>query len=153
MSSAYVVGGTVQQERASVPDSGKRLDTGQWVSGLPVASAAVQQACGWYTVTDVAKPADTPTTTNDRSLTVVGGVPTVTWTQRAKTAAEQTADTANTNQASVVTNLNQDMVAMQAIIDATNATINANPAQYIKDIARMNRRLGRRALSDYTGST
>lgn len=45
-----------------------------------------------------------------------------------------------------------DMPAMQALLDATNATINAGPAPYLKDIARAVRRLDRKVLRLLDGS-
>jgi len=54
------------------------------------------------------------------------------------------------NQRAIETNLAQDLEAMQAILDTPNATINSNPAAVIKDIARMNKRLGRTAIDDYS---
>jgi hypothetical protein len=149
MSYAFVEAGTVEAEGA-LPQSARRLDTGQWVMGLRDAPVELQQATGWFEVTDVDKPADTATHTYDRSITLVAGVPTVTWTQRLKTAEETAAATASTNQASIVTNLNQDMVAIQTILDTANATLNSNPAAHIKTMGRMLRRLGRTALNDYT---
>jgi hypothetical protein len=44
--------------------------------------------CGWFAVVTVAQPADTPTQTSDRSITVVAGKPTETWTVRNKTQGE-----------------------------------------------------------------
>jgi hypothetical protein len=117
MSYALVDDGTIEAEGA-LPQSARRLDTGQWVMGLRDAPVELQEATGWFEVTDVDKPADTATHTYDRSITLVAGVPTVTWTQRLKTAEEVAAATATTNQASIVTNLLADLVAIQAAIDA-----------------------------------
>jgi len=58
--------------------------------------------------------------------------------------------TEETNQSAIETNLGQDLVIMQAIIDATNASINSNPAPHIKNMARMLKRLGRTAIKDYS---
>lgn len=57
------------------------------------------------------------------------------------------------NQSAIETNLATDMDAMQALIDATNGTINAGPAPFMKDIARMLRRSGRLHLNDFDGTT
>lgn len=85
---ALVTAGTVQSESGAVPSSARRLDTQEWVLGLPDASVALQQACGYIAVTDVARPADTATLTYTRSLTVAGQTVTVTWVSRNKTAGE-----------------------------------------------------------------
>jgi hypothetical protein len=80
---AQITANTITAESAQVPQSARRLDTGQWVLGLRDASVATQQACGWFAVNDVARPADTDTTTHDRSVELVAGAPTVVWTERA----------------------------------------------------------------------
>ena len=97
------------------------------------------------------RPPDTETETTDRSLELVDGTPTETWTVRPKTQEEIDAATASENQKAIVTNLEEDMANMDAILAMTNADINANPAAVIKEICRMNKRLGRTALNDYTG--
>jgi hypothetical protein len=153
MSYARVIDGAVESETGALPDGAERLDTGEWVLGLPDAPVDVQRATGWHEVDDTPRPDDTDTTTHDRTLTLVGDTPTVTWVERPKTQAELDAATASANHSNIVTNLNADMAAMQATIDTPNATINANPASYIKSQARMLRRLGRLALNDLDGST
>jgi hypothetical protein len=150
MSYALVIDNGVQSE-GPLPASARRLDTGQYVMSLP--TVALQEACGYFLVKTTARPADTATETYDRSVTFAAGVATETWSKRDKTQGEIDNASTAANHSSIITNLNQDMDKMQATIDATNATINANPATFIKDIARMNRRLGRLALSDLDGST
>ena len=54
------------------------------------------------------------------------------------------------NQRAIEANIEQDLAAMQLILDTPNADINGNPAARIKDIARMCKRLGRSALDDYS---
>jgi hypothetical protein len=44
------------------------------------------------------------------------------------------------------------LAGMQAIIDTPNATLNAGPAPYIKDLARVNRRLIRLATRRLDGT-
>ena len=46
-------------------------------------------ALGWLPVTETPRPDDTATTTHDRAVELVAGVPTVTWTARPWTATEQ----------------------------------------------------------------
>ena len=91
MTYAYVTDGTVQAT-GRLPVAARRLDTGQWVLGLPDAPAELQQACGWYQVTDTPRPDDTATTTHDRTVELVDGAPTVVWTERPKTQAELDAE-------------------------------------------------------------
>ena len=56
--------------------------------GLRDADTATQEATGWFEVQDTARPADTPTTTHDRTIELVADVPTVVWTERTLTQAE-----------------------------------------------------------------
>jgi hypothetical protein len=152
VSYAKVVDDAITETRGSLPNSARRLDTQEWVMGLATAPLDLQQATGWYEVIETPRPDDTDTTTYDRSIELVGNLPTEVWTARPKTQDELDADAATENRSAIQTNLEQDMLAMQAILDATNATINSNPATHIKNIARMNKRLGRTALNDYTGT-
>lgn len=102
MSYVQVVASTiVANSEGSLPASARRLDNQQWVMGLATASTTLQQACGWYAVTATLRPADTATLTYDRSITLPGGVPTETWTQRAKTQAELDADRRAANTATM----------------------------------------------------
>ena len=73
----------------NLPTGARRLDTGAWVT--PPAGGwtpDLAAACGWHEVTETPRPADTATHTHDRTLTLAGGVPTVTWVQREWTAGE-----------------------------------------------------------------
>ena len=58
--------------------------------------------------------------------------------------------TEETNKSAIQTNLEADLVLMQAILDDTNANINSNPAARIKEMCRMLKRLGRTAINDYS---
>jgi hypothetical protein len=84
---AYVTNGTIQAV-GKLPVAARRLDTGQWVLGLRDAVAELQRACGWFAVVDAPRPADTDTSTHDRSIELVHGLPTVVWTEREWTDAE-----------------------------------------------------------------
>lgn len=57
--------------------------------------------CGFVPVVTTARPSDTASVTYDRSITLPGGIPTETWTQRPKTQAELDADTAATVRADI----------------------------------------------------
>lgn len=93
---ALVVANAIQSE-GPLPLSARRLDTQQWVMGLASASTELREACGYREVVDTARPADTTTQIQVRSLTLQSNVPTVTWTPRNKTQAELDADTQITN--------------------------------------------------------
>lgn len=84
---ALVTDDTIQSI-GRLPNAARRLDTGEWVMGLDTAPPELVQATGWYEVVDTARPDDTTTTTHNRSIELVAGVPTVVWTERAKTADE-----------------------------------------------------------------
>ena len=137
-----------------LPAGARRLDTGRWVTppgGVwPTDLAA---ACGYLPITDAARPADTAGTTWDRTLTLVAGVPTVVWVERAKTAGEVSAEQAAAARvanravvAAIVDNLQAEKARVQPAIDATNATINAGPAPYIRDNARAAKRIADAAI-------
>ena len=83
---AHVIDNTIVA--TGLPGSARRLDTGDWVLALGDADTATQEACGWYEVVDTPRPDDTDTTTHDQSYELVDGVPTVVWTERAKTDDE-----------------------------------------------------------------
>lgn len=91
---ALVTGGVVQAVAGGPPDSARRLDTGQWVLGLSDAPQELRRACGWYEVVGTPRPADTATTTHDRSYEWDGVTVTETWTERPKTQDELDAETA-----------------------------------------------------------
>jgi hypothetical protein len=73
--------------------------------------------------------------------------------EAARAAAEATQLAEATNKGAIEANIIQDLAAMQTIIDTANATINASPASYIKDIARAIRRLDRMVLAKFDGTS
>lgn len=98
---AQVIANVVTATQGSLPGSARRLDTQEWVMGLATAPTDLQQACGYFPVTDVPRPADTATDTFDRSVQLVNGTPTVVWTQRPMTADELANSTAQTNRTTI----------------------------------------------------
>lgn len=64
----------------------------------------------------------------------------------------QAGRTKATNESTLRANIVSDLAAMQAIKADTNANINTNPAQRLKDIAVAVRRLERIALGDFSGT-
>ena len=87
MSFAHVTDGTIDRT-GPLPKAARRLDTQDWVLGLRNASVADQQATGWHEIVKVDQPADTDTTTHDRTIELVDGTPTVVWTERDLTQDE-----------------------------------------------------------------
>lgn len=104
-------------------------------------------AVGMMVVVDVPKPADTATQTSDCTYQMVNGLPTMVWTMRNKTAEELSAY----NEDGITNRLAQvHLVNMLNLINTTNATINAGPAPYMKDIARAVRSLIKKELRDFS---
>ena len=107
---------------------------------------------GWAPIVETPRPPDTDTTTHDYSLDVVDGQPVETWTPRPWTPAELEARTAQANTTQMVTESDESVdklvavvEALNAITDLTNAEINANPANVIKDVARELKTVARQA--------
>jgi hypothetical protein len=144
VSYALVIANAIQSEHARLPDSARRLDTGEWVLGLRAyGSVEQQEACGYFEVADTERPDDTDTDTHVRALTLVDGVPTVTWTARPWTADELAARAAAVTETALRSNpqthidvLVASLAALQTLVDTPNATINASPASYVKGVAR-----------------
>lgn len=160
MTYALVVGDTIQSV-GGLPRSARRLDTGQWVMGLATASLEMVQACGYFAVVLVARPADTPTTTFDRAVTLVGAVPTETWTERPKTQAELDVAAAQTNRQEAVDAIKAALANLDAVIADTTeyadlpSPTNAQAIAQVRDLclavrglARNQRRLIRLAADD-----
>lgn len=108
-----------------LPAGARRLDTGEWVMALPDADPALWHACGWWAVVDAARPADTPTTTWDRTLELVDGVPTVVWVERPKTAGEIAAETAAANSATLTGQVGDNVATLLTTV-ATYSTVIGN---------------------------
>ena len=108
---------------------------------------------GWYPVTETPRPADTPTTTWDSTFVPGDGDVDQIWIERAKTADELLATSERENQRTIEQALGDALAEVQTIIDATNATINAGPAPYIKIIARAVRRIIRLVIRRFEGTS
>jgi hypothetical protein len=101
MSYVHVTNGVIDSGELRRPTKLFRVSDGARVLWWDGITEAELNACGWFAVVQVARPADTPTHTSDRSVTLVNGSPTETWTLRLKTQAELDADTARTNDATI----------------------------------------------------
>ena len=121
MSYAYVTSNTVNAEAGRVPVAARRLDTGQWVLGLRDASVELQEACGWFAVTDTPRPADTDTDTHDRSVELIPG-PTVVWTERPWTPDELAGRVAAAESTARRTTLQAAMSTLRQWSDEAQAT-------------------------------
>ena len=85
-------------------------------------------------------------------MAVVDGAPTEVWTERPKTPDETAAAEASANVAQMQTESGEAVDKLVAVVEAlnlmtdqTNATINANPASFIKDLARECKTIARQA--------
>lgn len=116
---AHVVNGKIRRV-GSMPPSARRLDSNDWVLGLGSASAKTLAACGWFDVVESVKPDDTDTHTFDRSVEMVGGVPTVVWVERPWTTAELSAIADRANRSAI-----DD--AITAAIDELDRITSADP--------------------------
>lgn len=93
--------GQIDSPEVAVPSNLVRRSDGGKVLYWDGITDAELNACGWFRVTTTTRPADTATQIAVRSLTVVAGVPTETWTMRSKTQAELDADRDATNKATI----------------------------------------------------
>lgn len=92
MTYVRVVDDRVGREANILPLSAIRLDNDEWIRDTSTATAEELAATGWTEVVETDRPADTDTTTCDRSVVLVGGVPTEVWVERDKTEDELVAD-------------------------------------------------------------
>ena len=122
MTYAYSLDATTIQSVGRLPRAARRLDDDAWVLGLPDATVAVQQACGWWAVTDVPRPADTATATFERTVEFVAGTVTVVWTERPKTQAELDAEALNVRQETRRLNVEQAVSTLRTWSDQAEST-------------------------------
>ena len=109
--------------------------------------------CGFVEIVQTARPADTATDTSDRSLTFSGGVPTVTWTVRAKNAGELAAATATATAGTLDSQVRAAYAANRnylAIASPTNAQIAAQVRLLTRENQALIRLLLARDLLDAT---
>jgi hypothetical protein len=114
---------------------------GQWLT----LTADNAHLAGWFEVVDAARPADTDTTTHDRSVELVDGTPTVVWTPRAWTTDEQTARTAKANGTTIRTQAEQAMVGNKTFLALASPTQAQTLAQ-VKALTKQNQGLIRLVL-------
>lgn len=152
---AQIAGGEVTAV-GRLPQSARRQDSGDWVSGLSSASVDLQQACGWYEIVETPRPPVAEGEVAVNSLELVGGYPTLVWTVRPKTPGELAADAEQSNHDSVeqaardalATN-RSDITQAQAIAsqaDALSSATFGNNGQ--RDTAIRNLATGVRLLAE-----
>lgn len=90
---------------------------GRWWD-LRTLDPAALAACGWHPLTTTTRPTDTPTTTTDRSVVNQAGAWTETWTVRAWTTDELTAQARLANADTLTTQARTAIAGNQAAITA-----------------------------------
>lgn len=108
---------------------------------------------GWYYVIPVTKPADTATQIYESQLIAQNNIPVMVWVARDKTPEELTDYNARQNEQQIKDALNTALADLQTLIDTLNATINSNPANAIKIVARAERRIIRILLRQFDATT
>jgi hypothetical protein len=98
---ALVTDDLVQQVLVELPASARRLDTREWVMGLARADVSLQEACGYFVVTETAQPAPVAGFMWESSVVLNAGRPVVQWTQRALSANEVQKGTRGANRATL----------------------------------------------------
>jgi hypothetical protein len=121
MTYAFVSEGTVT-EPVTVPSSARRLDTEQWVLGLPGAPSDVQEACGYYQVDETTPTVATPTHVPVRTVALVAGRPAEQWSLRARTTAELEQQTRDDNMTALVAKGRQAFTGNQTFLGIGSPT-------------------------------
>jgi hypothetical protein len=142
---ALVIDGTIQRiSRTPKFKVAGRL--GKMVAGNPEDTEGAR-AAGWQEVVETPRPDDTPTQTTDMTVELIDDVPTVVWVPRAWSPDEAAMITTDGNVRVlqqglplVLERARNRQQAMDVIINTPDATMNANPAEYIRRIARAEKR-------------
>ena len=153
MAFSYVVDGVLVTPRAVLPASARRLSDQAWVMGLATASAADQESCGYFVITETAPPTPAANQRLVEDIVLVDGRPVQQWTLRAETPEEGAIRLAAENRealmaqvASNVATLLATVTALNEITGRTNANINDNPAVAIKDLTREVKTVARQTI-------
>jgi hypothetical protein len=112
MTYALVIDGTIEAI-GRLPKGGDA--DGQWIEPLTVDNAHL---AGWFPVVDTPRPADTDTTTHDRSVQLANGTPTTVWTPRPWSANELAARQADSNRQTIDAAITNALAELQQIVDA-----------------------------------
>lgn len=143
---AHVTAGAVDQ--VGQPPA-LHFDGTRWWDLRPL-DPALLSAFGWLPLVEVARPADTETTTHDLSHAMVDGQPSQVWTPRPWTADELAAKQAEADRAAtrtaikaIVTDLQAEKARAQVVIDKANNQIGGADT---KDVARAAKRIADAAI-------
>jgi hypothetical protein len=108
---------------------------------------------GWYYVIPVTKPDDTATQIYESQLITQNNIPVMVWVARDKTPEELADYNARQNEQQIKDALTTALADLQTLIDTLNSTINSNPANAIKIVARAERRIIRILLRQFDATT
>ena len=129
-----------------LPTAARRLDTGEWVLGLSDAPSALQEACGFVTITPATRPADTATHTSERSVVRTGDTVAEVWTVVPKSAESLAAEQSARNRATIEGRAATIVSQMNAITATTGALTAAQLSNAVRQIAAATRALTRLAV-------
>lgn len=135
---AKVVGGVLIDVDIGLPGSARRLSDNVWVSppnGLINGTVVEQESCGYFIITEVAKPVDQAGKVWVEGYSLTAGRPTQTWTLRNFTPGETTEATRNTNLTDVATKA-RNAIAVNDNFLAIASPTNAQNAAQIKILTR-----------------
>ena len=136
MTYAFIINGTIESEHGRLPSGARRLDTGAWITPLDRQwSQAEHEACGFIAVVDTARPNDTAQDTYVRSVTLPGGVPTVTWTARPWTQAELAARAAEVNRTTLGARVQPHIDALKLIKNSTGTLTGLQLSNAVRALA------------------
>lgn len=154
---ALVRNNIIEAELWRLPGSARRLSDGAWVSPPDGAwTVAEHQSCGYFVVADVQRPSSTASDWT-RSLTLVGGVPTVTWTSRPWTQAELDAQAAAANEVTIDAYLDAALALLTTIIDRPAVPFTQQGVRDVQrdaqDLAQILRRVVRKLRRNLSATT
>lgn len=161
---AKVVGGVLIDVDIGLPGSARRLSDNVWISppnGLINGTVVEQESCGYFIITEVAKPVDQAGKVWVEGYAMSAGRPTQTWTLRNFTPGETTQATRKTNLTDVAVKARNAITindAYLAIVSPTNAQNTAQLKALTRENTGIIRALGQsvdemRDLLDSTSGT
>lgn len=130
----------------------QKVSDGAWLSAPDgVWTAELAALCGFIPIVETPKPADTQTTTTDRTVQLVDGTPTVVWVERAWSQSELDAK---------ATSANSDLIRSQAEAALANngtylAITSPSQAQVVAQVNALTRQVNkliRLALGKFDGT-
>lgn len=150
MSYVFVINGVWKQIDVALPVRSRRINTDGMEVLVREGTLADQEACGFYKITTVTPPSISDNQRLERTVEFINGSWTEVWTVRQETSEENTTRVRNDNLTTLRSQAETGLNMLQAIIDDTNVT-NADAVNYIKDQARILRKVIRMQLNKLDG--